>query len=166
MKTFIINLFTRDFENHEGVRPIQVYTIRLVFVLTLIFVGNSSWTLILNYEGQWEPFKAVAFSVWAAYSALSALGVWRPLRMLPIIAFQVTYKIIWLVIVALPLWSAGKLVGSDADDMTSAFLWVVLPLVAMPWGYFFKTMFAGSALNATQSGQRTVSAVKQASDRH
>jgi hypothetical protein len=29
------------------------------------------------------------------------------------------------------------LVDSPADSMTSAFLWVLLPIIAVPWGYVF-----------------------------
>jgi hypothetical protein len=53
--------------------------------------------------------------------------------------FEIFYKIIWLVIVAYPLWSTNQLKGSPAEEMTHAFLWVVLPIVAMPWAYAFRT---------------------------
>jgi hypothetical protein len=33
------------------------------------------------------------------------------------------------------LWSVNQLAGSPAEEMTNAFLWVVLPIVAMPWKY-------------------------------
>ena len=58
--------------------------------------------------------------------------------MLPIIAFQVFYKTVWLTIVAYPLWLNDMLTGSDAEQMTKDFMWIVLPIVAMPWGHFFK----------------------------
>jgi hypothetical protein len=77
--------------------------------------------------------------MWAAYAVLSILGVIHPLRWLPIVMFEILYKIIWLAVVAYPLWSAGKLAGSPAKGMTQAFLWVILPIVAMPWGYAFRT---------------------------
>jgi hypothetical protein len=37
---------------------------------------------------------------------------------------------------AYPLWSQGTLAGSPAEEITSEFL-MVLPIVAMPWGYAF-----------------------------
>jgi hypothetical protein len=143
MKTakFITKLFTRDFNNYDGVLPIQVYMLRLVFTLTFVFIGMISWTTIINHDGEWKPINAVAFSVWAAYSTLSFLGILKPLKMLPIIVFQVFYKIVWLTIVAYPLWASGKLIGSDVEQMTRDFMWVVLPVIAMPWRYFFKGFF-------------------------
>ncbi len=42
---------------------------------------------------------------------------------------------LWLAIVAYPLWSNGTLAGSVAEGTISAFLWVLLPIAAMPWGH-------------------------------
>lgn len=156
MKTpkLITKLFSRDFDNYDGVRPIQIYLLRLVFLLTFIFIGMFSWTTIINHDGEWKPVNAVAFSIWAAYSTLSLLGILKPLKMLPIIALQVFYKIVWLIIVAYPLWASGRLIGSDAEQMTRDFMWVVLPTVAMPWGYFFKSFFG------RKSGQNTLTHIQ------
>jgi hypothetical protein len=49
---------------------------------------------------------------------------------------KIFYKVLWLILVAYPLWSKGTLAGSP-EDTTSAFLWVILPIVAVPWGYVF-----------------------------
>ena len=138
---FIDKLFTRDYANYDGVTPIQVYLLRIVFVLTFIFIGMFSWTSIVNFQGEWSPVNAVAFCMWAAYSTMSVFGIIKPLKMLPIIVLQVFYKTVWLIIVAYPLWINGKLAGSEAEYMTNDFLWVVLPAVAMPWGYFFRGFF-------------------------
>lgn len=139
--TLITSLFRRDYVNYDGVAPIQIYLLRLVFALTFFFIGMFSWTSILNFDGEWEPVRAVAFCMWAAYSTMSVLGIIKPLKMLPIIVLQVLYKTIWLVTVAYPLWINDKLFHSDAEHMTKDFLWVVLPLIAMPWRYFFRSFF-------------------------
>jgi hypothetical protein len=53
--------------------------------------------------------------------------------------FEIFYKIIWLVVVAYPLWSTKRLAGSPAEEMTYAFVWVILPIAAMPWSYAVRT---------------------------
>ena len=53
--------------------------------------------------------------------------------------FEIIYKITWLIVVAYPLWVKSELIGSPAEGMTRAFVWVVLPIIAMPWRYFFRT---------------------------
>jgi hypothetical protein len=127
-----------DHERYEGVRPVNVWLLRILFLLMFVFVGSDSWTGLLRHQGAWDPVRAAAVCMWAAYSLLSIVGVFHPLRMLPIVAFEIVYKLVWLAIVAYPLWTGGRLAGSPAEEMTKAFLWVLLPIVAMPWGYAFR----------------------------
>ena len=63
--------------------------------------------------------------------------------MLPILLLEIFYKLFWLGVVAYPLWAKGALWGSPAAGTTSAFLWVILPIVAVPWGYVFANYGAG-----------------------
>jgi hypothetical protein len=39
----------------------------------------------------------------------------------------------------------GVAAGSPAEGTTSAFLWVVLPIIAVPWGYVFVNYMYKSA---------------------
>jgi hypothetical protein len=131
--------FKPDYEHYEGVRPIQILLLRIGYVLVLGFVGYRSWTGLLNHEGDWEPYMAAAMAMWASSSALSFIGIFRPLRMLPLVLFEIGYKSIWLIAVAWPLWSADRLAGTVAEGMTYAFLPVIGPILMVPWGYVFRT---------------------------
>ena len=134
-----MKLFKIDAGYYNGVPRINIYLLRILFILMAVFVGSISWNSVITYAGDWDPVRAVAFCVWASYSLLAVLGIFYPLRLLMIVIFEIIYKIIWLIIVAFPLWSAGKLEGSSAEEMTYSFVWVLLPIVAMPWRYFFRT---------------------------
>jgi hypothetical protein len=129
-------VFRRD-DRYESVRRINIYLLRLVYALMFFVLGRDTWTHILTHQGTWEPRDAIAWCVWTAFATLAALGIFRPLKMLPILLLEIFYKVLWLIIVAFPLWSAGKLAGSNAESTASAFLWVLLPIVAVPWGYVF-----------------------------
>lgn len=139
----INHLFTPDYARYDGVRPANVYLLRLFYALMFVFVGMDSWMYILGHEGPWNPMAAVAWCVWAAYSALAGLGVLYPLRMLPIFLFMIFYKTLWLLVVAYPLWSAGELSGSPAEGMTRIFMWAPLTALVVPWGYVFHTYVIG-----------------------
>ena len=130
---------TPDHARYEGVRPIQIFAMRVGYVLVLVTVGNIAWSRILQHQGGWDPVVAAAMSMWAGSSVLSVFGLIHPLRWLPIVLFEIAYKSIWLAIVAYPLWSSDRLSGSPAEAMTYAFLWVVVPIGATPWGYVLRT---------------------------
>ena len=69
----ISNLFTPDYERYEGVRPINIYLLRLLYFLMAAFVATDAWMTIINHQGPWDRFMAIAFCVWAAYPTLAVL---------------------------------------------------------------------------------------------
>lgn len=130
------------FQTHEryGIPKINIYLLRALYLLMAVFLGRDAWSHIATFDGTWNPEAAAAWSVWAAFSLLAVIGLFHPLRMLPIVLLEITYKTIWLVVVGFPLWSAGTLEGR-AEEMMFSFGLVVLPIVATPWGYVFRTFF-------------------------
>ena len=143
MSLSIKKIFGPDHEHYEGVYRINIYLLRLLFTLMFFVLGREAWTQVFTHEGPWDPDQAVGWSVWAAFSALAVLGIFRPLKMLPLVLLEIVYKVIWLILVAYPLWSTDGLVGSPAEDRTYTFLWVVLPIIAMPWKYAFEQYVRG-----------------------
>ena len=135
----IKNLIKRDYENYEGVRRINVYVMRLLFILMFVFVGTEAWTAIITHKGSWNPTNAVAWCSWAAYSTLAGIGIFHTLRMLPVMLFMIFYKCLWLIIVAYPLWMAGALKGSPAEEMAQTFSIIILPILFVPWKYVYHT---------------------------
>lgn len=146
------NIFGPDYERWEGVPKINIYLLRLLFLLMLVFLGKESWTFIFTHKGIWNPMDAMAWCIWASYSVLSIFGIIQPLKMLPIVMLEILYKVIWLILVAYPLWSSNQLAGSSAEVMTYNFLLVVLPILAMPWRYFFrKYILVGKRVNGLKA---------------
>lgn len=134
-----MKLFTPDHARYEGVRPVHILMLRALFTLIFLFVGFDTWSAIAAHTGEWNPLRAAALSMFAAYSLLAGIGILRPLRMLPIMVFVCLYKSIWLFVVAYPLWAAGTLAGSPAESMARIFVWVPVAIVAVPWRYFLAT---------------------------
>ena len=132
------DIFKPDYGRYDGVRKINIYLMRILYILMLLVLGKDSWTHILTHEGAWDPEDAMAWSVWASFASLAVLGILHPVKMVPLLLLEIFYKVLWLLMVAYPLWKVDKLLGSPAEGMTYAFLWVILPIVAVPWGYAFK----------------------------
>ncbi len=138
-KFSILNVFKPDYNHWEGVPKFNIYVLRLMFLLMVIFLGKDAWTHIVTFKGVWNATDAMAWCIWASYSILAILGILHPLKMLPIVMLEILYKLLWLGLVAFPLWQSNQLIGSPSEGMTNAFLWVLLPIIGMPWRYFFKT---------------------------
>lgn len=140
----IARFFTPDQQRYEGVRPINIYLLRALYFLMAAFVATSAWSTILRHQGPWDPYRVLAFSVWAIYPTLAILGVFQPLRMLPIMLFMIGYKSLWLVAYAYPLWRAGTLTG-PAAEIASSFLGAPLVILIVPWKYVWRTYVRGES---------------------
>jgi hypothetical protein len=139
----ILTLFRRDYEQYEGVPRINIYLLRLPFTLMFLFLSYDAWMQILTHTGSWDSTNAAAWCMWGSYSIISFIGILRPLKMLPVVLFEIVYKTTWLAVVAYPLWIKNELDGSEAEYMTNVFVWVILPGIFMPWRYFFRTYILG-----------------------
>ena len=131
-------IFRRDPAHYDGVRRINIYLLRALYALMFFMLGQTTWAEILTHQGPWEPNEAMAWSVWAGFSVLAGLGILYPLKMLPILLLEIFYKVLWLVLVAYPLWAKGTLAGSPAEGITEVFFPVFLVVFIIPWGYVFK----------------------------
>jgi hypothetical protein len=47
-------------DKYDGVRPINIYLLRLLYILMFFVLGKDTWTHILTHQGPWEPMDAVA----------------------------------------------------------------------------------------------------------
>jgi hypothetical protein len=94
------------------------------------------WPLLFNHE-PWSLAEGTVMCLLVAMSVLALLGLRYPIRMLPILLFEVGWKALWLGIVALPLWSDGHLEGAFSTQVDKV-LWVVIVAAVIPWGYAFR----------------------------
>ena len=137
------SVFLPNYASYGGIRPINIYLMRLLYLLMVVFVGQDAWGYIIQHQGDWNPDDAMIWSVWAAFATLAVLGLFRTVQMIPILLLEIFYKVLWLAIVAYPLWQSGELQGSPAEGMTYAFVWVLLPIVSVPWGFVFRHYILG-----------------------
>ena len=153
------SIFTSDPARHEGVRPIHIYLLRVIYLLMCTLMARTAWANILGHQGAWAPYQAMCDSVWAAYGTLALLGLLHPLRMLPIVLFMIFYKSVWLAVVALPLVRAGTLAGSSAEELTYIFLAAPVFALCVPWGYVVRQYVMPKQATATPSRPAAARAV-------
>lgn len=87
---------------------------------------------LCRFEEAWDPVRGAAFSLYAALSSLSALGIRYPLKMAPLLLFQLFYKVVWLVAVAVPTWPVLR--GATREMAVGA----LMDVIVIPWPYVFE----------------------------
>ena len=111
---------------------VRLYLLRALYLLIVVGLGVVVWRDIVQRDRPWELMEGVVACMLAAFSALSVLGLRHPLQMLPLLLWELAWKSIWLLAVALPLWLTGQM-DEAAWATTSACLMVVIIPFVIPW---------------------------------
>jgi hypothetical protein len=118
-----------------GVSTFRLYLLRSFYLLLFVGLAVMIWPGIIRPPSDLPHLKAVVRSVLGAISLLALLGVRYPLKMLPLLFFELVWKSIWLLAFALPRWSAGQLDQTMQGELYDFISTVVLGAVVLPWGY-------------------------------
>lgn len=115
----------------------RLYLLRATYLLISIGLAFTIWPQILNHPTPWSLWHGVGCCLLGAVSILAAVGIRCPLKMLPVLFFELIWKLLWIVAVALPLYSQRKMDAENLETMQNCFVGVIVPLV-IPWRYVWK----------------------------
>jgi hypothetical protein len=121
----------------EDVSTFRLYLMRGLYLLITLGLGSMIWPLMFHHK-PWDVMHSVAMSLLAALSALMALGIRYPLRMLPLLLFEFLWKTIWLVAIGLPLWRANQLDPEAMETFKAVLMGVVICPLVIPWGFVLR----------------------------
>lgn len=124
------------------IHPLRLLVMRLMYVLMALGAGSMIWPLIIQNGASAAHMTGVAWALLGTISALSLLGILQPTRMVPILLFELTWKVIWLTSFALPAYLAGELSSAMQTSVFETSLGLIL-LFIIPWGHVWSTYFAG-----------------------
>src|SRR5579864_1369999 len=116
----------------------RLYVLRAMYLLIGLAQGSQTWPAIFHHTGPWDLWHGVGMSFLGALTALSLLGVRYPVRMLPLLIFELAWKVLWVLAAWLPLWLAHSVDADTADSFTQIIFGVVLVPLVLPWGYVWK----------------------------
>jgi hypothetical protein len=108
--------------------------LRAVYLIIAVGLGLVIWPGVIHHTQPWGTAQGFVNCMLAAFGLLCALGIRYPLQMLPVLLWELTWKTIWLIAVALPAWLAGPLDAAMMENLFAVGVVVIIP-IAMPWGY-------------------------------
>lgn len=126
-------------DTRRGVPPLPTWRLNLMragYLTMGVGLALTKWPELVSHD-PWELKQGVVVAMLVAMSVLALLGLRYPERMLPILLFEVGWKLLWLGAVALPLWLDGNLDGATREE-TIKILWVAIVIVAVPWRHAFR----------------------------
>ncbi len=124
------------------VSTFRLYLLRAMYVFMAVGLAIFKWPGILNPPPGLSNTGSIVGSFLGAMSLLAVLGIRYPLKMLPLLLFELLWKVMWVLGWGLPLWFTQQLtpqLGPDAQsNLINCLVGVVLVPLVMPWGYVLK----------------------------
>ncbi len=115
----------------------RLYLLRLAYLIMGAGLAIVVWPRVISHTSDFALAQGIRCSLLAGLGATALLGLRYPLKMLPILIFELTWKAIYLLAFALPLWRSAKIdAAAGADIRAVAMVAIFVPLI--PWGYVFR----------------------------
>jgi hypothetical protein len=112
----------------------RLYTLRAAYLVMAAGLGVYIWPSVIHHTNEFAATQGIRFALLAGLGLTATFGLRYPVQMLPILLFELTWKAIYLLAFAQPLWSAHQIDGATAEDI-KAVLMVVIFLPLVPWRY-------------------------------
>jgi hypothetical protein len=112
----------------------RLYLLRAAYLLLVVGLGVNVWPTVINHTSELAVTHGPRFALLAGIGATALLGLRYPLQMLPLLLFELIWKLIYLTAFALPLWAANQIDAVTAENITNC-LFVVIFIPLIPWRY-------------------------------
>lgn len=113
----------------------RLWGLRASYLLLAAGLGFAIWPSLLDPGTAAPNSSTVVHALLGALAVLAVLGLCHPLRMLPVLLFELLWKTIWVCAIALPAWRRGDLGSYGTATLYECLpAFVIFPLV-IPWRY-------------------------------
>ncbi|UJF34098.1 hypothetical protein [Paenibacillus hexagrammi] len=122
--------------SENEVSLLRLYLLRAGYLVVVVGLGLNVWPEFISRSGSWELMEGVVQCMLIAFWALCVVGLRYPLQMLPVLLWEIVWKLVWLIGVALPIWASGQMDDSTMMMVIECSLVVIFPFV-IPWRFVF-----------------------------
>ncbi|MBM3907339.1 MAG: hypothetical protein FJ363_04565 [Gemmatimonadetes bacterium] len=122
----------------DEVSVVRLYVLRATYLLIVVGVGLMIWPLLLGAPEAADHFRGVTWCLLSTVALLAVLGIRYPLKMLPLLLFELIWKATWVIAIGLPRRGAGQLDGAFSETWFANVMGLVIFTLAIPWGYVIR----------------------------
>jgi hypothetical protein len=115
----------------------RLHLMRAGYLLMGLGLALVKWPLLPDARDL-PLYEGVTLCLLTAMSVLALIGLRHPVKMLPVLLFEVAWKLLWLPLVALPDAVSGGLDTETTSVALNCSLVVVI-LAVTPWRYVWRS---------------------------
>ena len=120
--------------------------LKVMYIYTIVVAGGFGLGCIIipnvmRAVFRWPSQDPIVFgvfgSVYVAFALLSILGLRSPLKFVPVLMLQLTYKVVWFIGVVVPLLVLGQFPLYALLHIVIFASFIAGDLIAIPFSYVF-----------------------------
>lgn len=123
----------------SDVSTLRLTLLRAMYLLIAVGLGLVIWPSIISPTSVAANSGSVVRAMLGALALVSLLGLRYPLQMLPVLIFELLWKVIWIAASAVPMWMGPGLDAYASETLFACAMGVVLVPLVLPWGYVYRT---------------------------
>ncbi len=120
-----------------AIAPWRLNLLRIGYLVIGVGLALTLWPKMLDPHATWPLMSGVVKSMLTALSLLALVGLRYPLQMLPILFWELGWKLIWMIRVALPAWSSGAMDADTAQTLAECAP-ILLYVAIIPWDHVWR----------------------------
>jgi hypothetical protein len=128
----------------KGVK-VRYNWLKFMYTYTIVVAGGLGLACLVapsilhpfGFPAEEPVWAGVGYSVDLAFGVASILGLRAPLKYLPVLLLQLTYKLIWFVAIFIPLLVSGRVQWYAVEIGILFATFVIGDLIAIPFRYLF-----------------------------
>jgi hypothetical protein len=130
---------TAETNGTEQVSAFRLNVLRAYYALMAFGTAALFWPSLVQHSAEWGIENGAQYSLLAALTPFAFLGLRYPLKLLPIILYEFTWKAMWLVFVVTPLYTSDRMTDLVWSNVFACGIAIVLTPIIMPWRFFWQT---------------------------
>lgn len=113
----------------------RLYLLRAMYLFIAAGLFATVWPSILAPQDLAAGPGSVIRALLGALALMCLLGLRYPLQMLPILLFELLWKLIWVTASAIPMWRGPGLDDYASETLFACLMGIVLVPLTIPWPY-------------------------------
>lgn len=126
---------------HIAIPLLRRNLLRACHLLLVVGLGLTAWPRLLSAGADRPLMDGVVDAVLCALQLLATVGVFAPVRMVVVLVFDVLWKVIWVAVVALPLWLQNEVTPGVIETLFAC-AWAIPFVVIIPWRALLRALVA------------------------
>lgn len=121
---------------HDDELPLwRLNLLRAFYLLVTVGLAVNFGPLMLQHSDLWAQRKGETAALLSGLAIVCLWGLRYPLQMLPLLLFELVWKAVWLLAIALPLWLGGAMTPGVEGTAVACLAGIVLTPLVLPWRY-------------------------------